>query len=530
MSRLRRAFQNAVSGYVALGAGTCFSLASVPLALHYLSKERFALWALMASISSYLSLIDLGMSASVARLLIDRKDDDSDAGYGSFIQTGFLVLLVQGVLLFAICFAIAPLLATLLDIPPELQPEFISLTRWQGAVTALGFWGRIFNHLLYAHQRLDLGNYAQVVGLVLNLVLLWFFFQAGHGVFSLVWSLLVGSGVAVVLTMLACWKLKIFPARGRWGRPSWQFFKELFGFGTDLFLMAVGSQLILFSQTMIVTRRLGLAAAAVWAVGTKAFSLLIQLIWRTTDASLPGLSEMLVRREDARLLHRYQMVVSSGASFAAFCAVACATSNSPFVTVWTAGKFSWPPMNDLLLAVCLIMGALSHCHTCFIGTTKQIRLMPYVYFVEGIVFVASALALVREGQLYTVIVLSMICNIAFTGSYGVFRIARFFKVSFLEVAWQWLVPTWRFLWRYGLFAAVVYWLTQGLSPAARLLIHATTCGTVGFLLLVRYGLAAAFQTELLGRLPPPLARPFRWILRPMPLWKTSGPLARLNKL
>jgi hypothetical protein len=187
-------------------------------------------------------------------------------------------------------------------------------------------------------------------------------------------------------------------------------------------------------------------------------------------------------------------------------------------------------MNDLLLAGCLIVGALSHCHTCFIGSTKQIRLMPYVYFVEGMVFVVSALALVREGQLRTVIALSLICNLAFTGSYGVFRVAHFFRVAFVEVAWQWLVPTWRFLWRLGLFAAVVYWLTQGLSPAARLLIHATTCGTMGFLLLVRYGLAAAFQTEMLGRLPPPLARPFRWMLRPMPPWKHSGRLARLKKL
>jgi O-antigen/teichoic acid export membrane protein len=516
MSRLRRAFQNAASGYVALGAGTVFSLASVPLALHNLSKERFALWALMASISSYLNLIDLGMSASVARLLIDRKDDDSDSGYGSFIQTGFLVLLVQGVLLFVTCFAIAPLLAVLLHIEPELQSEFIELTRWQGAVVAVSFWGRIFSHLLYAHQRLDMGNYAQVFGLGLNLVLLWIFFRAGYGVFSLVWALMLGSGAAVLLTVLACWKLHLFPARGRWGRPSWQFFKELFSFGTDLFLMAVGSQLILFSQTMIITRRLGLAPAALWAVGTKTYNLLLQLIWRTTDASLPGLSEMMVRHEDARLLHRYQMVVTSGASLAAFCAVACATSNSPFVTVWTAGKFSWPYINDLLLAGCLLVGALSHCHTWFIGITKQIRLMPYVYFAEGIVFVVSALALVREGQLRTVIALSLICNLVFTGCYGVFRVARFFQVPFGEVAWRWLVPTWRFLWRLGLFAALVCWLTQGLAPTARLLIHATTCGTMGLLLLVRYGLPAAFQTELLGRLPPTLARPFRWILKPLP--------------
>jgi len=74
MSRLRRAVHGVASGYVLLAATAVYSLASVPLALHYLSKERFALWALMSSIGNYLGLIDLGMSSSVARLLIDHKD------------------------------------------------------------------------------------------------------------------------------------------------------------------------------------------------------------------------------------------------------------------------------------------------------------------------------------------------------------------------------------------------------------------------------------------------------------------------
>src|SRR5215469_16252014 len=102
MSRFRRTIHNVSSGYLLLGAATIFSLASVPLALHYLSKERFALWALMSSISGYLGLIDLGMSASVARLLIDHKDDRETQAYGSMVQTGWLVLAVQGLLLFAV--------------------------------------------------------------------------------------------------------------------------------------------------------------------------------------------------------------------------------------------------------------------------------------------------------------------------------------------------------------------------------------------------------------------------------------------
>ena len=42
------------------------------------------------------------------------------------------------------------------------------------------------------------------------------------------------------------------------------------------------------SQTVIVTRNLGLAAVAIWATCTKAYALVYQLLWRIADYSIPG--------------------------------------------------------------------------------------------------------------------------------------------------------------------------------------------------------------------------------------------------
>ena len=309
MSRFKRAFHNAASSWAVLGTATGYTLVSVPLALHYLSRERFALWALMSSISAYLGLIDLGMSGSVSRLLIDHKDDRLKPTYGSLIQTGWLVLAVQGLVLLLGSFALAPFLAAALDIPGGLESEFIALMRWQGVTLALNFMTRIFAHILYAHQRSDLNNYVQVASLVASLCSMWWLFHAGYGVFSLVWSGLLAASIISIGLWATCWRSRLFPAPGCWGRPSWQAFRELFAFGKDLFLISVGGLLLQASQTLIITRRLGLELAAVWAVGTKAYLLVVQLIWRTSDATGPGFGEMLARGEQAVLLNRYRMMV-----------------------------------------------------------------------------------------------------------------------------------------------------------------------------------------------------------------------------
>ena len=53
MSRLKKFTRSLLSGYVALGANIFYTLASVPLALHYLGKAEFGLWALVSQISGY---------------------------------------------------------------------------------------------------------------------------------------------------------------------------------------------------------------------------------------------------------------------------------------------------------------------------------------------------------------------------------------------------------------------------------------------------------------------------------------------
>lgn len=75
MSRLKKFTHSLLSGYVALGANIFYTLASVPLVLHYLGKAEFGLWALVLQLSGYIALVDLGMAGSVSRILIDHKDD-----------------------------------------------------------------------------------------------------------------------------------------------------------------------------------------------------------------------------------------------------------------------------------------------------------------------------------------------------------------------------------------------------------------------------------------------------------------------
>lgn len=501
MSRLRRALHGVVSSYVLLAATALYSLASVPVALHYLDKERFGLWAFMGTLAGYLSLIDAGMSSAASRLLIDHKDDRAGGSYGSLIKTGWLVSLVQAAIIFLAGQVFAGLFAQLMHITPGLQPEFIQLVHWQCGVLALSFAIRILYLVLGANQRMDWANYIGVVGLLVNFLVQWVMFHWGFGVLSLVGGMFVSTVLAMILQGLVCQWLHLLPQPGGWGRVSWLRFKELFAYGKDVFLVAVGTQLILTSQVVVITRLLGLEAAAVWSVGLRVFNLLSQIVWRISDMSLAALGEMMARGELARLRDRYRSLAILSFSFAGWVAVSFAVCNSRFVTIWTHGKVEWPAGNDWLLAVWMIISAVVHCHNSFVTLTKQIGFMRYVYFVEGVIFVALSCLVARWGGLAAIIGCSIVCSTLFSGAYGVWRVSRFFEISLAEVAGGWFQPMIKILLLYLPAAGLMWWLLAPQSGLTRLAANALLAGSLGFYLFLRFGIPGPFQNELLRRVP-----------------------------
>src|SRR5690349_1337147 len=98
MSRSKRFAHSLLSGYLLVGVNAIYSLITFPLGLHFLSNAEFGLWNAVVQVASLnLILIDLGMSGSISRILIDHKDEKNSSNYGTVILTGVLVLSVQAI-------------------------------------------------------------------------------------------------------------------------------------------------------------------------------------------------------------------------------------------------------------------------------------------------------------------------------------------------------------------------------------------------------------------------------------------------
>ena len=506
MSRLKKFTRSLLSSYAFLGVNVLYTLASVPLALKYLSKAEFGLWASTLQMAGYIALIDLGMGSSISRILIDHKDDRASGRYGSAIQSGLLVGVAQGLITLAVGLSLVWFMAGWLLIPQELSKQFLWLMIGQVFLTAATFVSRIFNQLLYAWQRMDISNYSAIAQLVIGFGVLWIGFYLGLGVFSLLAGFMAGWLGSTAICFLACLRLGIWPKGAEWGRASREQFREFFSYGADVFLITLGTQLIISSQVLLVTRQLGLEAATLWSVMTKAFTVVSQLVFRFIGNAMPAFAEMQVRRENERLWSRYRAMFIIMSVLSGVCGVLFAACNGPFVSVWMYGQFSWPAIDNVLLALWLIVATQQCCHNSLIICLKQIRVLKYIFLLEGVLFVGVAIVILPSTGMTGMLICSLAATTLFTWCCGVWRIAGLSGKGWKPLVWDWqrplfwiisvMVPCW----------LAIEWTLRGAPDWLRLVINGGLLTVIGIWVSLRFALPSDLVVETVGKLPPPLQR------------------------
>jgi O-antigen/teichoic acid export membrane protein len=511
MSRLKNFTRSLLSSYAFLGANVVYTLVSVPLALKYLTKAEFGLWALTLQIAGYVSLIDLGMGSSISRILIDHKDDRTSGRYGSAVKSGFCVGLAQGLIALAVGLSLVGFMGSWLRVPSELSGQFLWLMVGQVCVTALTFLTRVFSQILYAWQRIDVTNYAGITQFAVGLAVLWLGFVSGLGVFSLLWGIAANWLVGVCFTSFACAKLGFWPKSGEWGQASWALFRELFNYGADIFLITIGTQIISSSQTVLISRELGIESAALWSVMTKMFTLVCQIVWKIVANAMPAFGEMQVRREWERLWHRYRGLFITSSVFAGACGTLFAACNGPFVRVWTNGKFTWSETDNLLLALWLILLTQQCCHNSLIMCLKEIRGLKYVYLFEGVVFVVASVAILPATGLTGMLFCSVLATLICTWLCGTWRIAALSRKGWKPLLWDWQQPLFRILAVMLPSWLVIRWILRDAAGLPQLIVSGGLLAIIGLWVSLRFALPSDLTTEIVGKLPPTLQRAFRII-------------------
>jgi len=451
MSRKKLFLTGLASSYGLTGLNFLYTLISVPLVLRYLSQSEFGVWALVTQFSNYLLLIDLGVSASVSRLLADHKDHKDSSEYAKVFYSSFLVSGIQGLVLLGLGGLAAWLAPGLAKIPDELRGIFSCLLLGHVAVTAVSLAFRSLASPLWSHQRLDISNLGNALGLLLNLIGLGSGLHAGMGMYSLLLGAVLGAMPGLLVPFLACRIFGYYPKWPGFSHLKSSSFKELFLFSRDIFIFQCGTQMASATQIVLVSRFLSVESAAAWAIATKAFIFGQQLSNRVMDASAGALTEMFVRSEWMRFLTRFKDVVGITAWLSSLLGLGILFFNSPFVAFWTNGRILWPAHENVWLAFLLFSSGIARCYLCLGGIIKEMTSFRWIQLIEAAVMMGLAAWWLPHFGISGILAASLLGSAGVSLTIGVTLNSRRLSVSVGSIiAWLW--PAFCFLAAGGLIA------------------------------------------------------------------------------
>jgi O-antigen/teichoic acid export membrane protein len=264
---------NVVTGtatrYALLAVNIVLGLALMPFTIRHLGTAEYGLWMLVASLTYYFQLLDLGYGSGLVRHVTDADARGDVAGINTVLSTFVVVYAGLGLL------AAAGMLILIFGVVPRFPNlSALDIRRGQmllaiiGVRIVLGFPMTVFGAVTTARQRFALNNSVAIAVAVINGIVTYVVLGSGHGLVALVASTTI---VGLASYVGYAWTARrAFPElRIRPSSFSRSLVRDVTTFSVYVFIIDVAVQIGFNLDNIVIGAALGTSAVAVYAVALR---------------------------------------------------------------------------------------------------------------------------------------------------------------------------------------------------------------------------------------------------------------------
>jgi O-antigen/teichoic acid export membrane protein len=260
-----------------------------PFMIGALGDKLYGLWMLVASLTGFYGLLNLGLTSAVQRYLAKAigKNDYKEANV--IFNTSFFIFLIIGFISFLVTIIIvflAPLFVK--------SPEDINLFRYviilYGVSLAAGFpirafWGVFSSHLRYKETIL-----IDIINVIIKSGLIIIVLKLGYGIIAvavvnLATDLLWYFANAIYALKIATY-VKISPKYCVWGKT-----KLFFNYSIFSFISQIASKVKFDIDNYVISAFVGLSSITTYAIGIRLIRYFSQFVSRAIEIMIPVFSQ-----------------------------------------------------------------------------------------------------------------------------------------------------------------------------------------------------------------------------------------------
>jgi len=381
------------SKFVRLGV----EVASVPIALSYLGRERYGLWLTIGSLVAWMGLADLGLSNGLKNSLARVFGMNDRRTANGYFTTGLLTLSIIALALAAVFFGLFRFIPWLKIFHAD-SPQLASVVVPTLVVYALLFFIRfplgIIGTTYEAFQEGYINHLWAMVSAGASLVALIGAVRLG---LSLPWLLLCVSGSGFLVTLasggylVGISKPWLRPALGNFSRQA---FGQLWTIGSSFFLIQIAVLVVFKTDNFVITYFLGPAEVPAYAVTFRLFIMAFGLYGMVLAPLWPSYAEAAAKKDWSWIRKTHFRMLRIGIIGGVLFAAGMIFFGQRLVAIWTRGQAVPPQALIVVLSLYFIVYAWSSAHGVLLNGLGRVRPQAYVAMLEAGLNITLSLLLV----------------------------------------------------------------------------------------------------------------------------------------
>jgi O-antigen/teichoic acid export membrane protein len=455
---------NTLSNYARVVLRLLSGVVLFRLTFQFLGPEAFGFYSLLWSLFGFTVLMDFGLGFTVQRAIAQASATGDFARASRLVATVFWSFTGIAVLVVLAATVGGGWFLDWVHVPVEKRTEFHQALQIFFVFLALGFPCGLFPEMLRGLQRIDLVNWLQIGGLLLNFGLLTLAL-AQHWSFSLVMLISVATSVlpgaaAAVLVFSRAPGLSLRPALFE---PA--SIRSVLSFSLVAYLITFTNLIMARTDQAVISFSIGVAMVAAYQAGYKSAEMFGLFSTQLQDALTPAAAQLHARGDQAGVLALLLASTRMTTALVVPLGALCAFYLEPLVRVLTGLK--QVDQATLVVGWALIAATLSS----LLSSSCSKRILMMCGWERKLMWAS----LVDAGA-------NLVLSLVLVRSLGIAGVAIGTFVPTLLVGWLWILPltakfshlsTGRFLataylpaWRTLLAAGVMLGLLLWLAPAA----------------------------------------------------------------
>ena len=398
--------------YLLLAVNIVLGIFLMPFTVRHLGTTEYGLWMLVASMTAYFQLLDLGYGNGLVRHVADADARGNVTLVNQILSTFVIVYSALGL---AAALAVGAMIVWVVPSFPKLTPAQVSLARYVlamiGIRIAVGFPMTVFGAATTARQRFALNNLVATAASLLTGAATFLLLAYGYRVRAVVAA---STAVALVSYVAYAWTAKrAFPElRLRVSSFSTTLIRDVTAFSLYVFIIDIAIQIAFNLDNVIVGAALGTSAVAVYAVTLRLADYQRQMSSQFNSLMFPVVVRYGAANDPEAL--RRMLIEGTRLALTLVCGVTVCLMGfaGPLINRWMGPGFDAAVLPLEVLAVTgIVFVGQQPLGNILLGTGRQ-RLVAFSTLAEAIVNLVLSLILVRRYGLLGVAVGTIIPVVA----------------------------------------------------------------------------------------------------------------------